>query len=102
MASARRRGGMAKPMRRGPGRASCGPTRRRWRRSPWCRRRSATGARHEAKLYLAGVVAMPLQHGGLDHGEKHEDMSGPSPDNDEARSFIGSTAELVTYLEQGA
>jgi len=29
-------------------------------------------------------------------------MSGPSPDTDEARTIIGTKAELVTYLEQGS
>jgi glutamate--cysteine ligase len=29
-------------------------------------------------------------------------MSGPSPDTDEARTVIGSKAELVSYLEKGA
>jgi glutamate--cysteine ligase len=29
-------------------------------------------------------------------------MSGPSPDTDEARTVVGSKAELVTYLEEGA
>ena len=29
-------------------------------------------------------------------------MSGPSPDNDEARTVVGGKAELVSYLEEGA
>src|SRR5262245_4080382 len=29
-------------------------------------------------------------------------MSGPSPETDEARTIIGNTAELVSYLEEGA
>ena len=29
-------------------------------------------------------------------------MSGPSPETDEARTIIGSKAQLVAYLEQGS